>query len=90
MLFADIQIFHVIKSAEDCKLLQSDRDSVQKSCIENYMKIGISEQIWFIILVKLTVSILIALSVICVKGLGVMLKSKLHFHRHVDCLHSEH
>jgi hypothetical protein len=42
LLFADgLKIFRVIKSAEDCKLLQSDINSVKKWCTENYMKIKI-------------------------------------------------
>jgi hypothetical protein len=42
LLFADdLKIFCVIKSAEDCKLLQSDINSVQKWCSNNYMKINI-------------------------------------------------
>jgi hypothetical protein len=40
LLFADdLKLFRIIKSAEDCKLLQSDVDSAQKWSIENYMKI---------------------------------------------------
>jgi hypothetical protein len=42
LLFAeDLKIFRVIKSAEDCKLLKTDIDSVQKWCIENCMKINL-------------------------------------------------
>jgi hypothetical protein len=37
----NLKIFHVMKSAEDCKLLQSDTDIVQKWYIENYIKINI-------------------------------------------------
>jgi hypothetical protein len=41
LLFADdLKIFRVIKSAKDCKLLQSDIDCVQKWCYENCMKIN--------------------------------------------------
>jgi hypothetical protein len=39
LLFADdLIIFHVIESAEDCRLLQSDIDPLQKCCIETYIK----------------------------------------------------
>jgi hypothetical protein len=41
LLADDLKAFHVIKSAEDCKLLQCDTDSVQKWRTENYMKINI-------------------------------------------------
>jgi hypothetical protein len=42
LLFADdLKIFPAIKSAEDCKLLQSEIDSVRKWCILNYMQINI-------------------------------------------------
>jgi hypothetical protein len=40
LIFADdLKISRVIKSAEDCKILQSDTDPVQKSWSENYMRI---------------------------------------------------
>jgi hypothetical protein len=40
LLFADdLKIFCAIKSAKDCKLLQSDVDFMQKCRIENYMNI---------------------------------------------------
>jgi hypothetical protein len=39
LLAHDLKTFHVIKYAESCKLLHSAMDSVQKLCIENYMKI---------------------------------------------------
>jgi hypothetical protein len=39
LLFADdLKMFRVTNSAEDCKLLQFGIESVQKWCIENYMK----------------------------------------------------
>jgi hypothetical protein len=45
LLFADgLKIFRVLKPAEDCKLLQSDIDSVQKGCTENYTKINIQNK----------------------------------------------
>jgi hypothetical protein len=92
----DLKSFHVIKSAEDCKLLQSDIDSVQKWCIENCVNINIFKTdtvsfthktssinfyyFWGDLLIILTA---------CVKYLGVISDRKLHFHRHVDCLHSQ-
>jgi hypothetical protein len=39
MFTDDLKIFRVIKSAKDCKLLQSNIDCVQKWCYENYIKI---------------------------------------------------
>jgi hypothetical protein len=45
LLYADDpKIFRVIKPAEGCKLLQSGFNSVQKWCIENYMKINTRKQ----------------------------------------------
>jgi hypothetical protein len=42
LLFADyLNMFCIIKYAEDCKLLQSEIDLVQKLFIKNYMKINI-------------------------------------------------
>jgi hypothetical protein len=34
-------MFRAIKSADDCKLLQSDIDSAHKWCLEHYVKINI-------------------------------------------------
>jgi hypothetical protein len=56
LFFADdLNIFRVIKSAEDCILLQTDIDSIQKWCTENYH----IQNKWFLLLVKLAVSIFI-------------------------------
>jgi hypothetical protein len=42
LLFAvDLKIFRIVESDEVWKLLHSDIDSVQKCCIENYMKSNI-------------------------------------------------
>jgi hypothetical protein len=46
-----LKVLRFMKSAEDCKLLRSGIASVQKWCIENYMKINIFKQI-FILFVK--------------------------------------
>jgi hypothetical protein len=96
LLFAnDLKIFCVVTSAEDCKLLQSDTDSVQKWCTENYMEINIFRINIIFLLVNLTVSILnycvgnlLIVRTDCVKDLGVVLDCKLHFHRHVHYLYS--
>jgi hypothetical protein len=80
-----------MKSAEDFELLQSDIDSVQKWCIENYLKINIfkTNTISFtgetnIIHFNYFLGYLIIVWTDCVKDLRVMLDSKLRFHRHVD------
>jgi hypothetical protein len=39
----DIKIFRVIKSPNDCNLLQSDIDSVQGWCTANLMKLNINK-----------------------------------------------
>jgi hypothetical protein len=93
-LLDDLKIFRVIKSAKDCKLLQSDIDSVQKRCIENYLKINIAKTniIYFI---RKTKSIhfnyflddLLIIRTNCVNNLWVVLVTKLYFHHHVDNLH---
>jgi hypothetical protein len=87
LLFADdLKIFRVIKSAKDCKLLQSDIDCLQKWCYENCMKINTiktniisftrkTNSIYF----NYYVDNLLVVRTDCVKGLGVMLDSKLHF-----------
>jgi hypothetical protein len=98
LLFADdlrVKTFHVIKASKDCKLLQSDINSVKKWCIENYMKINVFKTN-IIPFTGATKSIpfnyflgdVLILRTDSVKYLGVMLNSKLHFHLHVDSLHS--
>jgi hypothetical protein len=90
----DLKIFHAIKSAEDRKFLQSDVDFVQKRCIKNYMKIIFKTNIYFTRKINRIHFnyFLVDVSMVrtdYVKYLGVMLDSKLYFHRHVDCLHSQ-
>jgi hypothetical protein len=59
LLFSDdLKIFRFIKSTEDCKLLKSEVDCLQKWCVEIYMKINIFKTNLILLLVKLTVSIL--------------------------------
>jgi hypothetical protein len=79
-----------------CRLLLSDIDSVQKWCIENCMKRNILK-INMTSLTRKTDSLhfnyflgdILNVRFDHVKELGVMLDSKLHFHRHVDHLCSE-
>jgi hypothetical protein len=97
LLFADyLKIFRVIKSAKDCKLLQSDIDCVQKWCYENYMKFNTLETniIFFTrktnsIFFNYYVDNLLIVRTDCIKDHGVMLDSKLHFHRHIDNLYPQ-
>jgi hypothetical protein len=92
LLFADdLKIFRTVKSVKECKLLQSDIDSVQKWCIENYMKINIfkTDMISFTrksnsIHFNYFLCDLLIVRTDCVKDLGVLLDSKLNFHRRVD------
>jgi hypothetical protein len=86
----------VIKSVEDCKLLQSDIHSVHKLCIKNYMKINISKTniISFIretnrFHLNYFLGDLLIIRTDCVKNLEFMLVRKLHFRHHVDYLHSQ-
>jgi hypothetical protein len=59
LLFAyDLKIFRVIKSAGDCKLLQSDIDPVRKWYLENFIEINIFKTNIIDLLVKITISIL--------------------------------
>jgi hypothetical protein len=96
LLVADgLKIFRVIKSAEDCKLFQSDIDSVQKCCTENYMKINTLQTNTISFTCKTNgihfdyyVGDLLIIRTEGVKDLGVMLDNKPHFHRHVDYLNS--
>jgi hypothetical protein len=99
LLFADdLKIFLVMKPAEDCKVLhvQSDIDSVQKWCNENYMKINIfktninsftrkANSVHF----NYFRGDLLIVRTGRVEDLGVVLDSKLHFRRHVGYVHSQ-
>jgi hypothetical protein len=95
LIFADdLKIFHVIKSAEDYKLLvrQSDIDSVQKCHTEHYKKINIFKTDIISFTRKTNINFnyyvgnLLIVRADSVKDLGVMLDSKLNFHRYVDYL----
>jgi hypothetical protein len=92
LLFADdVKIFRVIKSAEGCKLIRPDIDSVKKWCIENYKKINIF-QTDTISFTRKTNSMhfnsflgdLLIVRTDCAKDLRVLLERKLLFHRHVN------
>jgi hypothetical protein len=97
LLFADdLKIYRDIKSAEDCKSLQADIDSVQLWCGENHMELNVQKTriISFTRKTNSTcfnyfVSGVSILRSDCIKDMGVMLDSKLHFHSHVDYLHSQ-
>jgi hypothetical protein len=66
LLFADdLKIYRVLKSVENCKLLRSSIESVQKWCIETCMKINILKTSIISFTHKLTVFILITFRVIC-------------------------
>jgi hypothetical protein len=83
LLFAvDIEILRNIRNVEDCKLLQSDVDSVQKCCLGNGMKLNVGKTT-FICFTRKTSSIAFKFKLgfthtarsQCVKGLGVLLDS---------------
>jgi hypothetical protein len=85
-----LKIFHVMESAEDCKLLQSDIDSVQGWCTGNYMKIKIHKtNIIYFTCKSISLNInyyigdILIIHTDCVKDLGIMLDIELYFH-HVD------
>jgi hypothetical protein len=84
------------KFAEDCKLLHFDIDFLQKWYTENYMKINIFKTNINYFTCKTNgidfnyfVSDALIVRTDYVKDLGIMLDTKLHFHRHVDYLHSQ-
>jgi hypothetical protein len=96
LLADDFKIYRDIKSAEDCKSLQADIDSVQLWCADNHMELNVQKTkiisftrktntIRFIYYVS-GVSILRTDSI---KDLGVMLDSKFYFHSHVEYVHSQ-
>jgi hypothetical protein len=80
-----------MKCAEDCKLLQSDINSIQKWSINNYVKHNIFKTNMFSFTRKIIISFTLKtnnthfsyffgdLLTDCVKGLGVMLDCKLSF-----------
>jgi hypothetical protein len=64
LLFADdLKIYKDIKSAEDCKALQTYTDSVHQWCGENCTEINIKKLKLYLSHVRPTVSILITMSV---------------------------
>jgi hypothetical protein len=97
LLFADdLKIYRNIKSVEDCKALQADICSVQHWCAENLMELNIQKMRIISFMRKTNsvhfnyyVSNEIILLPDCSKDLGVMLDSKLYFHRHVDFVYSQ-
>jgi hypothetical protein len=97
LLFADnLKIYRNINNVHDCKLLQSDINSVQNWCFENGMTLNVSKTT-IISLTRKTVgfhfnyklSNIPILRSQCVKDLGVLLDSKLYFHHHVDYISSQ-
>jgi hypothetical protein len=95
-LFADIKIFHTIKSPYDCSLLQSDIDSVIGCCTANFIKLNVSNS--RVIYFCRKTNTLIFHSKLChssithtdsIKDLDVFIDSKLHFHNHVDYIFSQ-
>jgi hypothetical protein len=89
-------MYRNIRSVEDCKAPQADIYSVQHWCAENHMELNIQKTgiIYFTrktnsVHFNYNVSNEIILRSDCIKDLGVMLDSKLYFHRHVDFVHSQ-
>jgi hypothetical protein len=97
LLFAnDLKIYRDIRSPEECESLQADIDSVWMWCGENHMELNV-QKTRIISFTRKTNSICFnyfvsGVSILhtdCIEDLGVMLDSKLHFHSHVDYLHSQ-
>lgn len=93
VLADDFRIFCCIRNVENCKLLQSDIDSMHKWCLNNGMNltVGITTCISF---TYKTNSIAFRYKLdhthisyfLCAKYLGVLVDSKLHFYSHVGLI----
>jgi hypothetical protein len=97
ILFADeLKIYRNINYVHDCKLLQSDINSVQNWCFGNAMTLNVGKTT-IISFTRKTVGLHFnyklsnnhILRSQCVKDLGVLLDSKLYFHHHVDYISSQ-
>jgi hypothetical protein len=96
LLFAgDLKIYRNINNVHDCKLLQSDINSVQNWCFENGITLNVGKTtiisftrktVGFHFNYKLSNNPILRSQ--CVKDLGVLLDSKLYFH-HADYISSE-
>jgi hypothetical protein len=92
----DLKIHCSINNVHDCKLLQSDIDSVQNWCFENGMVLNVGKTT-IISFKHKTVSInfnyILSNNLItrsqCVKDRGVLLDCKLYFHHHIDYMFSQ-
>jgi hypothetical protein len=97
LLFADdLKLFRIIKSVEDCKLLQPNIDCAQKLSTENYMKLKMYRTNTIYLTRKTSrvnfnylLGDLLIVRTDCIKYVFVKLDSRLHIHRHAYCLHSE-
>jgi hypothetical protein len=96
LFFDDLKMYRNVKSVEDCKVLQAGVYSVQHWCAENHMELNI-QKTRIISFTRKTnsvhfnyyVSNEIILRSDCIKDLGIMLDSKLYFHRHADFVYSQ-
>jgi hypothetical protein len=96
LLSDDIKSFREIKSPQDSLLLQCDKNCVLGWCISNCKKFNINKTrpISFcrktnllLFDIKLCESLITRTE--CIKDLGVLIDSKLHFHNRVDYIFSQ-
>lgn len=94
LVFADdFKIFCYIRNVENCKLLQSDIDSIHKWCLNNGMNLTVGITTCVSLTYK-TDSIAFRYKLgrtpiahfLCVKDLGVLVESKLHFYNRVGLI----
>jgi hypothetical protein len=96
-LFADdLKIYRNISYVHDCKLIQSEINSAQNWCFENGMTLTVGKTaitsftrktVGFHFSYKLSNNPILRSQY--VKDLGVLLDSKLYFHRHIDYISSQ-
>jgi hypothetical protein len=97
LLFADdLKIYRNTNNAHDCKLLQSDINSVQNWCFQKGITLTVGKTtiisftrktFGFHFNYKLSNNPILRCQ--CVKDLGVLLDSKLYFHHHVDYISAQ-
>jgi hypothetical protein len=93
LLFADdLKVYRANKSPKYCFLLQSDIERVRESCSANVMKPNLSKTRVMssrkatVLNYQYRLGNSFILRIDCIKDLGVLFDTKLHFHQHVDFL----
>lgn len=90
-IFTYLKIYPDIKSVENWKYPKADIDSVQNWYGENHMELHVQKTFTWrqAVCFNYYINYVSVLRTNCNEDLGVVLDRKLHFHCHVDCVHSQ-